>query len=49
VKPIKVLPTEHILRIAFHEQDSAADATIDGAAKSISIDLLRPGEAIIFL
>jgi hypothetical protein len=49
VEPIKILPTEHILRIASHEKDSGVIATIDEAAKSISIDLLRPGEAIIFL
>jgi hypothetical protein len=49
VEPIKVLPTERILRIAAHEQDGAVASKVDNAHKTISIDLLRPGEAIIFL
>jgi hypothetical protein len=49
VHPIKILPTERVLRIVTHEQDGAVATTVDEAEKSISIDLLRPGEATIFL
>ena len=49
VEPIKILPTEHVLRIRAFEQEGAAAATVDEVEKSISVDLLRPGEAIIFL
>jgi hypothetical protein len=49
VQPIKVRPTDSVLRILVHEQDGAAAATVDDADKDISIELLRPKEAIIFL
>jgi hypothetical protein len=49
VEPIKVLPRDRILRIRAHEKDAAVAATIDETDMSIAIELLRPGEAIIFL
>jgi len=49
VEPIKILPTEKVLRIKAHERYGASEANIDQPKKSISIKLLRPEEAIIFL
>jgi len=46
VEPIKVLPTSSILHVEAHEQNSAAAATV--VNEEISIELLRPNEAIIF-
>ena len=47
IDPIMVRPTDRILRIVVHEKDPAAAATIDEVEGRISINLLRPGEAII--
>jgi len=44
--PVVVSPDKAILNLAVHEKDPAAQATLDEAAKTLSIDLLRPGEAI---
>src|SRR5262249_25403046 len=49
VHPIQIGPAKSVLRIVEHEQDGAAIATVNDAEKSISLDLLRPDEAIIFL
>jgi hypothetical protein len=46
VESIKVLPTSSILHVEAHEQNSAAAATV--VNEEISIELLRPNEAIIF-
>jgi hypothetical protein len=49
VQPIKVGPAERVLHVEAHEQDTAVATTVNDAEKSISIELLRPGEAVIFL
>ncbi len=48
IEPIVVQPPDKVLRIVVHEKDAAAAATIEEIEGRISIDLLRPGEAIIF-
>jgi hypothetical protein len=49
VEPIKVLPAENILRMEVHEQDPAANVRVDQTNKTISVELLRPGEAAILV